>query len=368
MRLVLVVLSPTFGMYQVAADLANRLCAEHEVHLLAAQAAPDDRFAPAVQVHRLTRAGNSGLELASLDAGRLAQVLRTAAALRPDLVHVVAPHVWNLPLALWLRRQRIPLVYTLHDLDPHHGTAFSSLMRLFNSRIVHLADRLFVYGQVYRQRLATAGLNPARIVVIPLLHLFLGYQQEQALWQALDRPGWVAHEPSVLFFGRLEPYKGLDVLLQAFRLWTPANVRLVVAGRGDIRAFTQGQPLPANVQVLDGHVDDDQAVDLFRTCGLLALPYIDATQSALIAAAYAFRKPVLVTRAGALPEYVEAGRTGFVVPPGDAPALAQALAAAFDQLERLAAMGEAGWQWYQAQRSREFQIILDVYRSAAAPR
>jgi hypothetical protein len=93
MRIVLVVLSPTFGMYQVAADLANRLCQEHEVHLLAAQAAPADRFAPDVSIHRLTRAGNSGLEPASLDGVRLARVLRIAVALRPDLVHVVAPHV-----------------------------------------------------------------------------------------------------------------------------------------------------------------------------------------------------------------------------------------------------------------------------------
>jgi glycosyltransferase involved in cell wall biosynthesis len=363
MRIVYAVLSPTFGMYQVAADLANRLCIEHEVHLLAAEAAPLDRFAPAVHVHRLTRAGNSGMEMASLNGVRLARLLRTAAALQPDLVHVVAPHVWNLPLVLWLRRLRIPVVYTLHDLDPHYGTAFSGLMRLFNSRIVYLVDRLFVYGQVYRQRLEAAGLSSDRIAVIPLLHLFLGYQQEQALWQALNQPGWVTHEPFVLFFGRLEPYKGLDVLLDAFRLWSPDNVKLLVAGRGDISAFSRGHPLPSNVQVLNGHVRDDQAIQLFRTCGLLALPYIDATQSALIAAAYAFRKPVLVTRAGALPEYVEAGKTGFVVAPGDALALAQTLAAAFERPERLAAMGEAGWQWYQTQRICELRTILDVYRS-----
>ncbi len=365
MRIVYVVLSPTFGMYQVAADLANRLHRDHEVHVIAAQAAPADRFAPPVPIHRLTRAGNSGMELGSLNGLRLANVLRTATALRPDLVHVVAPHVWNLPLVLWLRWRRIPVVYTLHDLDPHHGTAFSSLMRLFNSRIVHLVDHLFVYGQVYKERLAEAGLDPARITAIPLLHLFLGFQQEQEVLANLAQPESVSYEPMALFFGRLEPYKGLDVLLEAFRLWQPALVRLVVAGRGNIDAFWDGQPLPPNVHVLGGHITDDQAVALFRTCGLLVLPYTDATQSALIAAAYAFRKPVLVTRVGALPEYVEAEQTGFVVPPGDPLALAHALSAAFAQPQLLAAMGEAGYRWYQVQRSRELQIILQVYRSVA---
>ena len=368
MRICYVLLSPTFGMVQVAADLANRLCAEHEVHLLAAHSAPADRFAPAVQIHRLTEASNSGMELASLDALRLARVLRTATALQPDLVHFTAPHVWNLPLILHLRRQRIPVVYTLHDLDPHQGTGFSGLMRFFNSRVVRLADRLFVYGEVYKRRLVADGLDPARITVIPLLHLFLSYRQEQAVWQEPTRLAAVTYPPTVLFFGRLERYKGLDVLLDAFRLWQPANVRLVIAGRGDIGAFTNGQPLPANVQVLDQHITDEQAVELFRTCSLLVLPYVDATQSALIAAAYIFRKPVLVTRSGALAEYVEEGQTGFVVAPGNPQELAHAMQTAFAQPERLAAMGNAGLQWYQQKRGQEYHAILDVYQSALAGR
>lgn len=368
MRIVFVVLSPTFGMYQVAADLANRFCREHEVHLLAAQAAPADRFAPGVSIHRLTHAGNSGMELASLDLIRLARILRTAIALRPDLVHIVAPHVWNLPLVMWLRGRGIPVLYTLHDLDPHLGTAFSGLMRWFNSRIVRLVDHVFVYGHLYEQRLIATGLPSTKISVIPLLHLFLGYRQEQVLWQKLNQPDWVSYEPFALFFGRLEPYKGLDVLLRAFARWQPADIRLVIAGRGDISVYNSGRPLPSGVEVVQEHITDDQAVELFRTCSLLVLPYIDATQSALIAASYVFHKPVLVTRSGALPEYVHEGKTGFVVPPADPQALAEALSRAFSERGRLATMGEAGWQWYREQRYRELQILLQVYRQVVAAR
>ena len=122
------------------------------------------------------------------------------------------------------------------------------------------------------------------------------------------------------------------------------------------------------MQVLDQHITDDQAIELFRTCSLLVLPYVDATQSALIASAYVFRKPVLVTRSGALAEYVQEGQTGFVVAPGNSQELAQAMQAAFAQPERLAAMGEAGWQWYQQQRVLEYRSILDVYQSAVNER
>jgi len=81
---------------------------------------------------------------------------------------------------------------------------------------------------------------------------------------------------------------------------------------------------------------------LFRSACLLVLPYRDATQSALVAAAYTFGLPVIVTDTGALAEYVVEGETGWIVPPGDARALASALRAALADPGRLSAMGLAG--------------------------
>ncbi len=103
LRLCYVLLSPTFGMYQVAADLANRFCDEYDVHLVCATSVPRDRFAAAVHLHPLSKARSSGMDLATLDLLTLLRVMRRISALRPDVVHFVAPHIWNLPLVLWLR-------------------------------------------------------------------------------------------------------------------------------------------------------------------------------------------------------------------------------------------------------------------------
>ena len=78
---------------------------------------------------------------------------------------------------------------------------------------------------------------------------------------------------------------------------------------------------------------------LFRSAALLVLPYLDASQSALVAAAYAFSAPVIVTEAGALPEYVVAGATGWIVPAGDAAALTGVLRQALADPARLRQMG-----------------------------
>jgi glycosyltransferase involved in cell wall biosynthesis len=264
---------------------------------------------------------------------------------------------------VWLRAKGIPVLYTLHDPDPHVGTPLRGLVKLYTYWTARLADRVFIYGEVYRQRLTAAGFHPDRLVVLPLLHLFLGYQAEQALWQVLDQPGWITYEPAVLFFGRLLPYKGVDVLLEAFHLWRPARVQLVIAGHGNLNSFGNDRPWPEAIRVYDRHITDDLAVALFRTCSLVVLPYRDATQSALVAAAYVFRKPVLVTRTGAMTEYVRPNETGFIVPPEDPQALAAALADAFAQPARLPLMGEAGRQWYQARRREEYDRLLTAYRS-----
>ena len=98
---------------------------------------------------------------------------------------------------------------------------------------------------------------------------------------------------------------------------------------------------------------------------MLILPYLDATQSALVAAACAFGLPVIVTQVGALPEYVVAGETGWSVPPGDPTALAAILRQALADRSRLRVMGAAGRAWFAAQRSQEEATLASMYRQVA---
>jgi hypothetical protein len=100
MRIVYILLSPTFGMHQYTADLANRLATdeawlEAEVHLVTTTNLPADRYAPAVRIHTPLTTQNTGLSLDSLRLDKLARVKATLRELRPDLVHFTGPHLWN---------------------------------------------------------------------------------------------------------------------------------------------------------------------------------------------------------------------------------------------------------------------------------
>jgi len=177
----------------------------------------------------------------------------------------------------------------------------------------------------------------------------------------------VSYEPSVLFFGRLERYKGVAHLLTAWAMTdgiVDSRARLVLAGKGDLKHLWAGS-LPSGVDLRNRLIDDGEALELFRRCSLLVLPYLGATQSALIPAAYFFRKPVLAAPSGAFSEYVEDGKTGWLIEPEHPPSLARCLAAALSDVERLAKMGTAGRAWYAERRLGEERTLVEMYETLA---
>ena len=361
MRICYVLLSPTFGMHQYTADLANRMVqAGHDVSLVTTSHYPRDRYLPEIRVYTPVDTQDTGF---SADALRLAGARDAQAeigALLPDVVHITGPHAWNVTLLWMLRQTEIAVVHSLHDLEPHSGSRYGRLLHIWNQGIIRQAGQILVHGQRYREQLLEKGLSPEQVTYTPLLHLSLG-----AAWlEDLDTlAAEVHHEPWGLFFGRMERYKGIDHLLTAAAALDgqPQEAqRLVLAGPGDVGVLW-GKPLPPGVEVHGGLVGDDETLDLFRRCGVVILPYRDATQSALVGHAYYFRKPVIVTRTGALPEYVVEGETGWVVPPEDPGALADALEEALSDPARLAHMGEAGREWYEHKRRAEWATLQEVY-------
>lgn len=366
MRLVYVLLSPTFGMHQYTAHYANMLAAHgHEVHLVTTGQAVRDRYATAVTIHTPINNRSTGLALETLRWSEMRRAFKTITVLQPDLVHFGGPHLWNVPLVLQLKRHSIPIIHTIHDLDPHTGTRFGSLLHLWNKVIMRSSDHILLHGQCYRQRLINQGTAPEKITYAPILHLFLSYQEALNLTK---NPQPVQNDPFILFFGRLEKYKGIDDLLTAYTKVLASNVvnnpmRLVLAGRGQLSAPWLHQ-LPSGVELHNYLIEDMEAVELFRCCSLVVLPYIDATQSALVAAAYYFHKPVLVTRSGALPEYIEPGKTGFLVDTAAPDQLAEALQAAFEKPQKLVEMGVNGRHWYDTQRQKEYSTIITMYQQS----
>ena len=367
MSVLFCLLSPTFGMHQYTADLANRLVAlGDDVHLLTTIGYPADRYAPAVHAHTPVHTVDSGFSLRGARPAPLRAIMGVIDKLRPNVVHLTGPHLWNVSVLRALARRGIPTVHTLHDLQPHPGSPYGSLLQLWNRQVLRLATETVVHSN---QAVAAARrLGPrASVTPVPLLHGFWSFD-EQAAAARLAAGAAQPDPPVALFFGRLERYKGLEVLLSAWakvRGRLPSGSRLVLAGRGNL-ARLWPDALPADVTVLDRHIPDREALALFAGCSLLVLPYTGATQTALVAAAAYLRKPAIVTDSGALAEQVRSGETGWVVPADDSVALGHALHAALGDAPRLSAMGSAARARYDDARAEEWRLWRALYARLAA--
>jgi glycosyltransferase involved in cell wall biosynthesis len=135
----------------------------------------------------------------------------------------------------------------------------------------------------------------------------------------------------ILFFGFVREYKGLKCLLEAVAaLPREPGYHLLVAGEfyDDRSLYREGlRALEARgqVTVVDRYVPNEEVALYFSAADVVAAPYLSATQSGVIQVAYGFLRPVIASRVGGIPEAVAEGRTGFLVPPGDAGALAEAI-------------------------------------------
>jgi glycosyltransferase involved in cell wall biosynthesis len=144
------------------------------------------------------------------------------------------------------------------------------------------------------------------------------------LWQEET----VKEQPStVLFFGRISPYKGLEYLIKAEPLIARQvpDLKIIIAGEGDLSPYAAMMQNRDRYEIHNSYVSKELAAELFQRATCIVLPYIDATQSAVLMTAYAFGKPAVVTRVGGLAEIVEEAVNGLLVPPANVAALAEAV-------------------------------------------
>ena len=122
-----------------------------------------------------------------------------------------------------------------------------------------------------------------------------------------------------LFFGRIEYYKGIDLLLEAFSTIEKKYadcVSLLIAGKGDFSPYRESFSKLRNVKLLNYMIPDDEVISLFRGQHVVTvLPYRDATQSGVINLAAQSASLIIATNVGGLPEQLDEGKAGILVEP-----------------------------------------------------
>lgn len=251
-------------------------------------------------------------------------MVRAVRAFAPDVVHVQQGHLWFnwfMPLL-----GSSALVITVHDVRPHPGDRGAAKTPPFVHNVAYRqADVMITHAMhVMRELADTVPSATTNVHVVPLA--FADAARAAPVPSAPPAPG--PRPFTILFFGRIWPYKGLDHLINAepYLHKQIAEYRIVIAGTGEPFArYRQMMTHPDRFEVINAFVSVEQRDRLFAQADVVVLPYVEATQTGVIPLAYRSGTPVVATTVGGLPEVVEHERTGLLVPPADAHALADAI-------------------------------------------
>ncbi|MEO2167341.1 MAG: glycosyltransferase family 4 protein, partial [bacterium] len=283
--------------------------------------------------------------------GRAAHAL---AAWQPEFVVIQRWHPFFAPALAWvarrLRQCGAQVVWMVHNARPHEGPAglWGPLLRLGYAG----EDLCLTHAASEAGALRGLGVH-AEVRTIPHPAPAAAPRLDSAAARA--RQGLPTGGIVFLFFGYVRPYKGVELLIEALALLAdrPEPWTAVIAGEWYMdRAPTQralaADCLTERVRILDRFLPEDEVAELFAAASVVVLPYRSGTQSGVVPQAFAHGRPVVVTQVGGVADNVQDGATGFVVPPDEARALAEALGrildgARFSAAAIEAAHGKASW-------------------------
>jgi glycosyltransferase involved in cell wall biosynthesis len=260
-----------------------------------------------------------------------------------DLVHAHGDHNMAWAAARLARRWKCPSVLTIHG-----GLSDHLVHRWLSGQVYrHLTMIIAVSGAI-RCQLEKLGVPPEQVAVMSSgvdTRRFAPMPRE-AQRLVRSRFGLPVEGPIVAATGRLHPVKGFQHLVAAshrLRSVAPSAV-VAIAGDGPQRERLEAMARAAPTVRLLGRLDADGVADLLRAADLFVLPSLElpgqreGTPTSIMEA-MAAGLPIVATRTGGIPELVQDGRNGLIVPPADPEALAEAMAALLGSPEMLERIG-----------------------------
>ena len=236
-----------------------------------------------------------------------------------DVVYCPMWHPWNAAMVARLRKVNIPYVLTIHDGIRHLGDS-GPLDRWLERYEQERADAFVALSQFVKDQLDRRPHQPPfGTTLIPLPNLELPKPSSRIV----EQPDSL----NCLFIGRIKPYKGLDLLLDAFSLASKSRpgIHLTIAGEGNMARHSGKLQKFPSIDIHNRWLPDHEFAGLLQNHDVVILPYLEATQSGVISAAFGAGKPVVAFAVGGVTEQVRHGTNGLLVKDKSAEGLARTI-------------------------------------------
>lgn len=228
-----------------------------------------------------------------------------------DVLYFESLHTWNLLILMMSGKAKTYQV--IHEVIPHEGDSQVKQVDMMNKAVVRFADMIVLRNRTYIQEMIKRyDISSDRVKYLELWRRYPGYTEP-------------VHSGCALFFGRINPYKGADNLLEIVR--DCSDIKFDVIGRVDpqMRDIVEQLKNEKNVRLNNSYVTDEEMGEAFINCDWVIVPYNSASQSGVIIDAYKYSRPVIAFDVGAISEQVKEAKSGYLVETGDNRAFADKL-------------------------------------------
>lgn len=234
-------------------------------------------------------------------------IVKEIKAFNPTAIYSPFLHLWS-PIVYFLLR-KFTIISTIHDVKTHYGE--SKILTPLYYLSIKLSNKIIILNHKDINLIMEKGFKKSDICVIP--HASFSYYNSSTTFDKQE----INH--TILFIGRIEKYKGIQLLLDSFEIVLKKipNLKLVIAGNGDLKPYLKQIEQHFNsITTVNSWLSDQEIGDLALKTDFIVLPYIDASQSGIIPLAFGCGKTVVATNVGSLSEQVPSG-TGLIVEPNE---------------------------------------------------
>lgn len=251
-----------------------------------------------------------GICKATFDAISLHRIIKKVREEKFDVIFFETLHVWNLPILI-AAGKHTTTYQMIHDVIPHGGDSGAKMVDLMNKTVCKLADNIIICNTRFKDVLCERyGISENRVFCT-------------LLWERFPEYNFKKRTGRVLFFGRLNPYKGVDNLQKIITLCPEFQFDVIGKVDSQVQDIIDVIGKEPNVKLNNEYVPEEAIEGIFGNADWILLPYNSATQSGIVLDAYKFSKPVIAFNVGAIAEQVKDGVSGYLIEPGNNIAFAQ---------------------------------------------
>lgn len=266
----------------------------------------------------------------------------------------------------YLKSKNIKVIYTAHNFLPHNSEDrfFKDYFKIYKSIDIIITLTEYVKNLIVQKM----GVSEEKIIVVPHVNyapIVQFYCKNPNVKEAKKN----VEQKTILFFGSISPYKGLDILIRSFKRVKESypNCILKICGNSS-EDFSKYNNLIENLEIDNDSIKLDirfitmrESIEILKEADLVVLPYKNSSQSGVIPFANTLGVPVVATRVGGIPEMIKEGVSGYCIKPDDPDSLAEKIVELLQNPQKLYNLKQGAYE--ASEEIFSSRLIIDSFRT-----